>query len=68
VELYALDRDLGLSDGFDPDAALTEIQADSMGTVSLVGRFSRDGKSESSSTIAPAATVPPTVTVGPGPT
>jgi Raf kinase inhibitor-like YbhB/YbcL family protein len=67
VELYALDQDLGLTDGFDADAALTQIQADSLGTVSLVGRFSRDG-GDSSSTVAAAATVPPTVTFGPGPT
>ena len=41
VQLHALDQDLGLAPGFDGEAVIPEIEASSIGTVSLVGRLQR---------------------------
>jgi Raf kinase inhibitor-like YbhB/YbcL family protein len=40
VQLHALDRDLGLAPGFEGDEAIPDIEAASIATVSLVGRYS----------------------------
>jgi Raf kinase inhibitor-like YbhB/YbcL family protein len=59
IQVYALDRDLGLTPGFDAAAAEQQIDAASIAAVSLVGRFSAGGSGVASG---------PTVTAGPSPT
>ena len=66
IQVYALGQDLGLTEGFDAATALPSIEAASLGTVSLVGRFaSVDAASTSAAT---SSTIGPTVTPGPSPT
>jgi Raf kinase inhibitor-like YbhB/YbcL family protein len=67
VQLYALDKDLGLTDGFDAQPAIDAIEAASMATVSLVGRYAAAGTPTTASG-AVVTTVGPTVTNGPSPT
>jgi Raf kinase inhibitor-like YbhB/YbcL family protein len=64
VQLYVLDKDLALTEGFDPQPALDAIEAASTGTVTLVGRYGAGSASSASS----SASTGPTVTPGPGPT
>ena len=40
VQLHALDRDLGLAPGFDGEEVIPDIEASSIATVSVVGRYS----------------------------
>jgi Raf kinase inhibitor-like YbhB/YbcL family protein len=40
VQLHALDRDLGLAPGFEGEEAIPDIEAASIATVSVVGRYS----------------------------
>jgi Raf kinase inhibitor-like YbhB/YbcL family protein len=74
VQLYALNKDLALTDGFDAQPAIDAIEAASMATVSLVGRYPPEGTSGATGggAIAPAptaaTTVPATVGHGPPPT
>jgi hypothetical protein len=60
VQLHALDRDLGLTSGFDGEEAIPDIEAASIATVSLVGRYSaaadEDGAASSSTSTRPATT------------
>ncbi|HEY8094372.1 MAG TPA: YbhB/YbcL family Raf kinase inhibitor-like protein [Acidimicrobiales bacterium] len=60
IQLYALDQDLGLEEGFAADPAIVSIEDSSIGTVSLVGRYGASG--------ATNTTIGPTVTAGPSPT
>jgi Raf kinase inhibitor-like YbhB/YbcL family protein len=73
VQLYALSKDLGLTDGFDAQPAIDAIEAASTATVSLVGRYAGAGTpTTASGAVVTAATAPttvgPTVTNGPSPT
>ena len=73
MQLYALDKDLGLTDGFDAQPAIDAIEAASMATVSLVGRYAAAGTpTTASGAVVTAATAPTTVgppgTNGPSPT
>jgi Raf kinase inhibitor-like YbhB/YbcL family protein len=61
VQVFALDRDLGLEPGFDAHTAERQIEDASIAAVSLVGRFGAGGGGTSE-------TSGPTVTPGPGPT
>ena len=57
VQLHALDQDLGLAPGFDGEAVIPEIEASSIATVSVVGRYSaapRAAAASSSTTVRPA--------------
>ena len=60
VQLYALDKDLGLTDGFDAQPAIDAIEAASMATVSLVGRYAASVTAGSASTAIPSTVIPPT--------
>ena len=69
----ALNKDLGLTDGFDAQLAIDAIEAASEATVSLVGRYAAAGTpTTASGAVVTAATAPttvgPTVTNGPSPT
>jgi Raf kinase inhibitor-like YbhB/YbcL family protein len=61
IQVYALDRDLGLAPGFDAATAQQQIEDASIAAVSLVGRFGAGGTGSDS-------TPGPTVTAGPSPT
>jgi len=64
IQLYALDQDLGLAEGFAADPAIVAIESASIDTVSLVGRYGASGATQVSS----STTIGPTVTAGPSPT
>ncbi len=66
-QVYALNRDLGLTPGFDPAAVPDEIESASSAAVSLVGRVV--GAPVAATTVVPTTptTPAPTVTPGPGP-
>jgi Raf kinase inhibitor-like YbhB/YbcL family protein len=50
VQLHALDRDLGLAPGFDGEEAIPDIEAASIATVSVVGRYTAAARAAGSST------------------
>ncbi len=57
VQLHALDQDLGLAPGFDGEEVIPDIEASSIATVSVVGRYSaapRAAAASSSTTVRPA--------------
>jgi phosphatidylethanolamine-binding protein (PEBP) family uncharacterized protein len=62
VQLHALDQDLGLAPGFDGEDAIPEIEAASIATVSVVGRYSAavDAARASTTTVRPSTTAPST--------
>jgi hypothetical protein len=64
VQLHALDRDLGLAPGFDGEEAIPDIEAASIATVSVVGRYSAAtntaGSSSTSTSLRPATSAPST--------
>ena len=58
MQLHALDQDLGLAPGFDGEEVIPEIEASSIATVSVVGRYSaapRAAAASTSTTVRPAA-------------
>ena len=58
-----------MAEGFDAQAVLPDIEAASIGTVTLVGRFSAsEAAATTSTTVGPSATLGPVVTPGPSPT
>ncbi len=69
VQLHALDQTLDVAEGFDAQAVLPDIEAASIGTVTLVGRFSSsEAAATTSTTVGPSSTLGPVVTPGPSPT
>jgi Raf kinase inhibitor-like YbhB/YbcL family protein len=62
VQLHALDQDLGLAPGFDGEEAIPEIEAASIATVSVVGRYSAaaDAARASTTTARPSTAAPST--------
>jgi Raf kinase inhibitor-like YbhB/YbcL family protein len=66
VQLHALDRDLGLAPGFDGEEAIPEIEASSIATVSVVGRYSAAPRAaaSTSTTVRPATSTTVATTAG----
>ncbi len=50
VQLHALDRDLGFAPGFDGEEVIPDIEAASIATVSVVGRYSAAARAAAAST------------------
>jgi Raf kinase inhibitor-like YbhB/YbcL family protein len=65
VQLHALDRDLGFAPGFDGEEAIPDIEAASIATVSVVGRYSAAPRAAAatSTTLRPTASTAVTTAV-----
>jgi Raf kinase inhibitor-like YbhB/YbcL family protein len=68
VQLHALDRDLGLAPGFDGEEAIPDIEAASIATVSVVGRYSATAEEagSSSTSVRPPTTATSTTRAAAG--
>lgn len=66
-QVYALNKNLGLTPGFDPGPAQDQIESASTAAVSLVGRFEAAPAAAASSTSPPAAAASTAAKVAPGP-